>query len=103
MLASQEEAVLGGNGRVVSVRAGVDNEERASESWAITPPGPTLHHQPGLCHGTAHAVLGDAEVLPGILWAGVHDPQLAAGEDLHMCSWIWKDRIKAGIWDEGSA
>lgn len=66
------------------------------------PPGPTLHHQPGLCHGTAHAVLGNAEVVPSIFWTGVHDPQLATGEDLHMSSWVWIDKVKASIWGAGS-
>lgn len=42
-------------------------------------PRPTLYHQPSFAHGVACAVLGDAEVVSSILWAGVENPQLSAG------------------------
>lgn len=41
--------------------------------------GPTLHHQPRFPHSTAHTVLGNAEIVAGILWAGMDNPQLSAG------------------------
>lgn len=43
---------------------------------------PTLHHQPSFAHGAAHVVLGDAKVVPSILWAGADNLQLSAGQNL---------------------
>lgn len=50
-----------------------------STSDPPTPPGPTLHHQPSPPQGTACAVLGDAEIVPSILWADTDNPQLSVG------------------------
>lgn len=42
-------------------------------------PGPTLYHKPCFPHSTACTVLSKAKIVPGILWAGVDNPQLSAG------------------------
>ena len=65
-------------------------------STLVAPPGPTLHHQPSLPHGTACAVLGKAEIVPSIFWADMDNPQLSTGEDLGTGPWIWWGGI--GSW-----
>lgn len=60
---------------------------------------PTLHHQPSFAHGAAHVVLGDAKVVPSILWAGADNLQLSAGQNLGTRSWIgWRKWGGASGW-----
>lgn len=60
---------------------------------------PTLHHQPSFAHGAAHVVLGDAKVVPSILWAGADNLQLPAGQNLGTRSWIgWRKWGGASGW-----
>lgn len=60
-------------------------------------PGPTLYHQPHLAHRASHTVLRNAEVVARVLRAGTENSQLAAGEDLRPCSWVWQEKMR-GCW-----